>query len=268
MIDDNTAPRPTPVAVRVGELCYGLYAWASFAVLLTVGILGVLVLPGLHRRRRWISAVARAWFAVAGIRVERQGFDRIPDRHCIVVANHASYLDGVILQAFLPPRFSFVIKGEMNSVPVAGLLLRRIGSHFVERFAVGASARDALRLLRAAAAGQSLAFFPEGTFHPQPGLHPFRPGAFAAAAKARLPVVPLAIRGSRLILPARRRLPRPARLELHVAEPIMPGEPAFASSATLADAARRRMLAVLGEPDLAAGPPAPAALDFADSGLN
>lgn len=195
--DDSTPVSYAERTGRIADLLYGVYAWLSFIVCLSGAVLFALLVPGLHRRRLWVSAAARSWFAVAGIRAARHGLHHIPEGHCIVVANHASYMDGVILQAYLPPRFSFVIKGEMNGVPVASLLLRRIGSRFVERFVAGASARDARRLLKAAEAGESLVFFPEGTFHVEPGLHPFRPGAFAAAIKAGLPVVPLSIRGSR-----------------------------------------------------------------------
>ena len=85
----------------------------------------------------------------------------------MVVANHASYLDGVVMAAALPPRFGFVIKREMNDVPVAGLLLRRIGSEFVDRFNRHKGGTDARRVLRTAASGHSLVFFPEGTFTPR-----------------------------------------------------------------------------------------------------
>lgn len=250
-IDDHTPVSRSDHTGRVADLLYGVYAWLSFVVCLSVAVLFALVVPGLQRRRRWVSAAARSWFAVAGIRTERRGLHNIPDGHCIMVANHASYMDGVVLQAHLPPRFSFVIKGEMQNVPVAHLLLKRIGSRFVERFVAGASTRDARRLLKAAEAGESLVFFPEGTFHADPGLHPFRPGAFAAAIRAGLPVVPLSIRGSRRILPARHLLPRRGRLRIEVLEPILPNDPCFAGSKKLAETARRRILAALDEPDLA-----------------
>ena len=93
----------------------------------------------------------------------------------MVVANHASYLDGVVMTAALPPRFGFVIKREMNNVPGAGLLLRRLGSEFVERFNRQKGATDARRVLRTAASGHSLMFFPEGTFKPEVGWANFTP---------------------------------------------------------------------------------------------
>lgn len=233
----------------VFDIIFGIYAWLAFAVCVLVSIIGALLLPGLARRRRWISAAARSAFLLTGIRTEVSGLDNIPDGHCIVVANHASYVDGVILQAFLPPRFSFVIKGEMQNVPIVHYVLRRIDSKFVERFVSSGSSRDARRLLRAAADGESLAFFPEGTFVSQPGLGRFRPGAFAAAIKGHLPVVPVVIRGSRSLLPANAALPRFGRLEVDILDEIPPTDAAFRNSADLTVLARKKILAVLDEPD-------------------
>jgi 1-acyl-sn-glycerol-3-phosphate acyltransferase len=243
---------PTNFGGRAGGLIFGVYAWATFFICVSAAILFAVIIPGMERRRRWVAGAARSWLSVTGIGGRVTGIDNIPPGHCIVVANHASYLDGLILQAFLPPRFSFVIKGELQKVPLAHYLLRRIGSRFVDRFVTAASARDARNLLRAAAAGESLAVFPEGTFYPDEGLHRFRPGAFAAAIKADLPIVPIAIRGSRHILPARRALPRHGPLHIHILAAILPTDPAFRSSRHLAESARQHILAVLDEPDLAA----------------
>jgi 1-acyl-sn-glycerol-3-phosphate acyltransferase len=233
-------------------VAYGLYAWLLFLVCVMFAVLFALLVPGLTTRRRWVSTAARWPFHLAGIRTTVTGVDHLPAGHCIVVANHASYADGVILQAFLPPRFGYVIKGEMQNVPIVHFVLRRLGSRFVERFATSGSARDARTLLKAAADGESLAFFPEGTFLQHPGLDRFRPGAFAAAIKGELPVVPVVIRGSRKLLPAKTILPRHAHLSVDILEPIPASDPAFAASVELAELARQRILAVLDEPDLLA----------------
>jgi 1-acyl-sn-glycerol-3-phosphate acyltransferase len=231
---------------------YAIYAWLEFLACVLVAVLGALVLPGLERRRRWVSACARAALILGGVRITIKDMHKLPGGHCIAVANHASYLDGVILQAVLPPRFSYVIKGEMQNVPVVHFLLRRIGAKFVERFVASGSSRDARALLRAAAAGESLAFFPEGTFVDEPGLGRFRPGAFAAAIKGGLPVVPVAIIGARAILPGGTPLPSPGQLTVDVQDAIPPEHAAFASSIVLAETARQSLLRVLGEPDLLA----------------
>ena len=96
------------------------------------------------------------------------GCDAMPRDPCVVVANHASYIDGIVAMAALPPDFTFVIKKEMVRVPLASLLLRRLGSAFVERFDRHKGASDARRVWKLAATGQSLVFFPEGTFDGTP----------------------------------------------------------------------------------------------------
>ncbi|RLA26378.1 MAG: hypothetical protein DRQ63_08370 [Gammaproteobacteria bacterium] len=192
-------------------------------------------------------------FTLAGVHVKVRGYEKLPAGHCIVVANHASIVDGVLLQGFLPPRFSFVIKGEMQRIPGISFLMRRVGSKFVERFDASGSARDARHLLRAASAGESLTFFAEGTVISQPGLSRFRAGAFVAAIKASVPIVPLAISGSRQVLLAHTLLPRHGHLRIDILNPVEPSHQAFADRKDLAELSRQRILEVLDEPDLLAG---------------
>lgn len=241
----------TAASTGISGVFYGIYAWTAFVICVVLAILVALVVPGLDRRRRWVSAISRAPFVLAGIRTAVRGLENLPQEGCVVVANHASYIDGVLFQAFLPPRFSYVIKGEMRQAPVVGYLLQRIGSRFVERFDTSASARDARQLLTAARQGESLGFFPEGTFVAEPGLARFRLGAFVAAIGARMPLVPVVISGSRHILPAGAVLPRHGHLRIDVLQAIEPSAPEYGSSRSLAALARERMLAVLDEPDLA-----------------
>jgi len=134
----------------------------------------------------------------------------------VVVANHASYIDGLVAAAALPPDFAFVIKKEMVRVPLFGLLLRRLGSQFVERFNRHKSGVDARRVLKLAATGQSLVFFPEGTFSEIRQIGKFLGGAFATAARSDMPVVAMAIHGTRAVLaPGSRSVTRlPIRVEI------------------------------------------------------
>jgi 1-acyl-sn-glycerol-3-phosphate acyltransferase len=231
---------------------YGLWCWAVFvATALTLLVLAV-PCPGLALRRRMARRGARAFFALAGIPFRVRGLERLPAGACIVVANHASYLDGVVLQAALPPRFAFVIKKEMVRVPLAGLLLRRLGSEFVDRYNRHQGGVDARRVLKTALAGESLAAFPEGTFTEAVGVHRFHVGAFVAAARAGLPVVPAAIVGSRAVLPCYVWLPRRGPIEVEILAPLAtpPASTERLAAARLKDAARHAILARLGEPDL------------------
>ncbi|MGA9027984.1 MAG: lysophospholipid acyltransferase family protein [Steroidobacteraceae bacterium] len=175
-----------------------------------------LFVPNLRNRRFVAGAFSRAFLRCAGVPFAVQGAERLPPTPCVVVANHASYVDGLVAAAALPPNFAFVIKKEMIKVPLAGVLLRRLGSEFVERFDRRKSAVDARRVVKLAVAGQSLVFFPEGTFDHRRQVGKFMRGAFATAARADMPVVAMAIHGTRDALPSgslwlRRR---PIRVEI------------------------------------------------------
>ena len=236
---------------RAVELVWGLWALLLFALACISSLLIALLVPGTNRRQRWVSQVSRLTFFVAGVDVTVRGLDHLPPDACVVVANHASYVDGVLLNAYLPAEFAFVIKGEIRRVPVVHFVLRRTGSRFVERSERNAIARDTREIVRAAKSGASLGFFPEGTFAKTPGIRRFRAGAFLAAGKAQMPVVPIAIRGTRGMLPAGRTLPRRVPLIIDILPAIAPGDDHYGDSKKLAETARQRILAIVGEPDLA-----------------
>lgn len=233
------------------EIAWGIWAWLSFAIAVLFSLVVTLFVPGAERRQRLVTFAAHMSFVLPRVRVSVRGLDNLPPDNCIVVANHASYIDGVLLKGYLPWRFNFVIKGEMRNFGPAHFLLRRSGSKFVERSDMTGSTRDARQIVKAAVGGESLGFFPEGTFREEPGVSRFRPGAFVAAVKGDMPVVPIAIIGTRHMLPSGRLLPRPGPLEIHILPAIAPGDPDHASSRGLAEASRQRILAVLDEPDLA-----------------
>ena len=236
------------LALRV---VYGSWTWLVFLAVALVTLLLLLVLPGMDRRRHVTGVAARLIMRLAGIPLAVSGIERLPEGQCMVVANHSSYIDAIVVKAVLPERFAYVVKREMAGVPLAGLLLERIGTEFVERFNRHKGGLDARRVLRSATSGQPLLFFPEGTFVPEPGLLKFHIGAFASAAHARCKVVPCAIRGTRAILPSPRFFPRPGRVEFEVLEPLAPDPslPPERAAAALRDAARAAILARVGEPD-------------------
>ena len=187
---------------QITKVLYTLYCAITFLALgLTVLAINCL-LPNLRRRRQVAGAFARAFLHLTAIPLSVEGCEHLPRAPCVVVANHASYIDGIVAIAALPPDFAFVIKKEMVSVPLAGILLRRLGSEFVERFNRHQGAADARRVLRLASTGQSLVFFPEGTFAPAREINKFLGGAFTIAARSSMPVVAAAIHGTREVLPA------------------------------------------------------------------
>ena len=237
---------------RLVHALFGLYAIFVFALCVLFSLFVAVLVPGLERRRRLVAGAARSSFLLSGVRPAISGLDNLPERSCVVVANHASYLDGILLKGFLPARFSFVIKGELRDVPIAHFLMRRSGARFVERFKSVESARDARQIVKAARGGESLGFFPEGTFVAEPGVGRFRAGAFMAAIKGGMPVVPIAISGTREMLGAGSALPRPVPIRVDILPPILPDDPAYGNHHELAETARQRILSALDEPDLLA----------------
>ena len=234
------------------ETAWGIFTWLSFALAVLLSLIVVLIVPSAKFRQKFVTWAARMTFVLPMIEVHVSGMDNLPTGNCVVVANHASYLDGILLKGFLPARFSFVIKGEMRNVPIAHFLMRRSGARFVERFKSSESARDARQIVKAARSGESLGFFPEGTFLEERGVGRFRAGAFMAAIKGGMPVVPIAISGTREMLGAGRALPRPTPIRIDILDPILPDDPAYRDHHSLAETARQRILAVLDEPDLLA----------------
>ncbi|HET7314585.1 1-acyl-sn-glycerol-3-phosphate acyltransferase [Salinisphaera sp.] len=216
---------------------YGVYAFTIWLIVIIIGGALLLVLPGLDLRRRVARRAIRLMLAASGIPYRFSHLDRLPDDPCVVIANHQSYLDGLVLTAALPPHFAPVIKRDMERVPIVGRVLARIGSRFVEREPAMAAGRDTLAILESLQAGQSIAIFPEGTFTPDRGLLPFRDGASFLAAKAGVPMVPVALRGTDKILPETGILPRPGRVTVDILEPAT----AEAADRAAADALRDRV---------------------------
>lgn len=249
---DSSSPAPSSPLRLALQIVYGVYAYTCFLILGLIALAGML-LPGLERRRAVAHVMSRALLRTVGMPLVVKFADRVPAGQCVVVANHASYLDGVVFTAALPPRFGFVIKREMASVPVAGTLLRRLGHEFVERFNRSRGGVDARRMLRMATNGHSLVFFPEGTFDARPGLGKFHAGAFNIAARAGCPVVPAVIRGTRRALAPKQIWPWPGPIEIEFLEPVVASATSTdAATVELRDRARAAILEALQEPDLAA----------------
>ena len=238
------------VALAPARVAYALWVLVAFLAIGICTLLLLVVLPEVTQRRGAARAAARTFLRAAGMPLTLRFPERLPQDQCVVVCNHASYIDGIVLTAALPARFGFVIKREMAAVPLAGALLRRLRSEFVERFDRQRGASDARRVLRNAIRGHSLVFFPEGTFTRRPGLLKFHTGAFTTATRAACPLVPAVLRGTRRALRPGGALPRPGPIEMEILPPLAPGASDEHAAPELRDCARAAILAALGEPDL------------------
>lgn len=136
-------------------------------------------------RRRW----ARRLLRVMGIRGQATGTP--PDFACILVANHRSYLDPILL---LRDVDGFpVAKAEVEGWPLLGKGAQRAGILYVEREHGGSRAATLRLMAEKIAQGFPVIIFPEGTTSDINGTLPFKKGAFNLAAKEGIPIVPVAL---------------------------------------------------------------------------
>lgn len=243
----------------LGARAFAARAWLVFALCGLAGLGAALLTPGLKRRRRLARRLARLGAALAGLRIDLTSPERLLEfgrRGGLVVANHASYADALVLLSVLPERAAFVAKGEFRRQPLMRWLLGAVGARFVERFDAAAGARDTRALAAALAAGEVLVFFPEGTFRERPGVLPFRMGAFVLAARQGLPVLPLGLHGTRALLPAGSWRPRPAGVALRPGSALHPDGTDWSAAVRLREQARAAVIELCGEPAAADQPSA------------
>jgi len=238
-------------ARRVGaQLAYAGYVWLVFWLLAPVTWALASVLP----KPSWSWALshhaARLFLRLSGLPLAVEGLEQVPRKAtCVVVANHASYLDGITLVAALPRHFHFVAKRALQEQFIPRVYLQGLGAIFVDRDDAQRGAEDVARVTRSVCAGSAVLFFPEGTFRRVPGLLPFHAGAFSAAAQAGVPVVPVTIRGTRSVLRDGQWFPRRVPISVVVSAPIRPDGNDWSASIRLRDAVRAQILNRCAEPD-------------------
>jgi 1-acyl-sn-glycerol-3-phosphate acyltransferase len=235
----------------LSDQLYALWARSVFGVLAVVAWSAVVLIPSKQLRWRATRGAARLLFRLTAIPFTVRGLEHLPMRPCVFVSNHASYLDGVALMAALPTTLSFVVKAELAQRLLTRVFLERIGASFVERFDAEKGVEDAQRITRLLKTGESVLFFPEGTLTRMPGLLPFHMGAFAAAAEAGVPTVPVAVRGTRSILRSDIWFAHRGSVSVEFAAPVASEGSDWHATVELRDRVREVILARLGEPDLA-----------------
>jgi 1-acyl-sn-glycerol-3-phosphate acyltransferase len=235
---------------RCFRLVLGLHAMAMLIVVLLIVFCPLLIAaPTLPLRRAFGRLGVRAWLAAGLVPFRVRGLERLPPGPCIVVCNHASYLDGIIVTAALPRRFTFLVQHGAADWPYIGWIIKRMEVTFVNRGSVRAAAQATRDLIERIGAGESFTIFPEGTFRRAPALLQFHNGAFMIAARANVPVVPAVLRGTRAMYPEKQKLFRWSPISVELLDPIQPrGEDREAVQA-LRDAARAAILQHCGEAD-------------------
>ncbi|MBK5940178.1 AMP-binding protein [Halochromatium roseum] len=219
---------------------YAGYAWLLFGLIAPWVWLGIMTLPRLRWRWRLVRAGVGLLRRLAFVSLTVRGAERIPapNQPFVIASNHQSYLDVAALVEAIDRPLAFVAKQGLKTNPLVRWPLERLGTLFVDRFDLLRGPEEARRFAAALARGQTLGFFPEGTFLERPGLLPFRMGAFLAATAAGVPLLPVALRGTRELMRGTRFFPHPGRALIEIGEPIWPEDESWRSAVQLRDQAR------------------------------
>jgi acyl carrier protein len=236
---------------RLACVLYAARAWSAFGLLAPLAWIAVVVAARPPLAWRVGGKFARVFFRLAGIPVEVSGLERLPGAEpYVLLANHGSYLDGILLVGVLQRQHAFIAKNEFVSHAISRLFLSAIGSLYVERFDAARGVEDVRRFTEHARGGSRLAIFPEGTFTRQSGLRPFLMGAFVIATDAGVPVVPVTISGAREILRDGTWFPTRGRVRIVIGHPIAADSSGWQAAVELREQARRAMLEQGSEPAL------------------
>lgn len=176
-------------------------AWTT--VLFTPCLIGMLLTRSTSHSLWWVQKVwAPVLLWAGGAKVSVSGLEHLPrDRPVVLVCNHQSTLDIPAIFWALPIDFRFVSKRSLKYVPVLGWYMVLARFVFIDR----GNKKSAIESLEQAGekirSGVSVVLFPEGTRSDTGAILPFKKGPFALAVKAGVPVVPITIEGTRLIMP-------------------------------------------------------------------
>jgi len=221
----------------------GRFAFAGGFTAATAGYLLLRQLagqPDAIRRHTvpWAVNLARG----IGMQVRVHGAEQVdPAETAVFISNHQSNLDIVALYVALPVQPGFLAKRELRRIPIFGRAMEASGHVFVDRFNRNRAYEAITRAAEQVRAGRPIVIFPEGTRSETETIKRFKKGGFHLAKQARVPVVPVGVRGTARLLPKNRRLIHPGTVDVHIGVPIAPEEIDACSVDELIDRVRREI---------------------------
>jgi len=202
-----------------------LHTAAVGAAAASTAVLGPLAILFALADERAPDPVLRLWcknlLRAAGVREDVQGLERLPSGHAVYVCNHQSNFDPVFVFARLGKHLRFIAKRELFAIPIFGAAIRATGMIPVDRTGTERDREAIDSAVEAVRTKVSILFFAEGTRDPGGVLRPFKKGAAVLAIQAGVPLVPLAVAGTKEVMTKQHLLIRGGRpVVLRVGEPI------------------------------------------------
>ena len=193
------------------------------------------------RRGVFAHGCARIWswliLATTNVDVTVSGIERLRrDVTYVFVSNHQSIYDIPIIFVSIPHQLRIIAKESLGRLPILGWHLRWTGHLLVNR--ARPSSKIGERISKLLRDGFSLIVFPEGTRSRDGNVAPFKRGVFLLSVEASLPIVPVAVVGSRHVMRKGRLMTCPGEVQLVIHEPILTASLTAADVRNLSDRVR------------------------------
>jgi len=202
-----------------------IFVWSCIVLAtLALGFLAFVTYP-FDRKGRIVHSYARLWGKVAllanRVKVRVEGMEHLSEKGpYIFMSNHQGSYDIFALLAHLPFQFKWLAKKELFSIPFLGWTMTVAGYISIDR----EGTRETIDAMNKAAQkireGMSMIIFPEGSRSSDGSIQPFKKGGFTLAVKAKVPIVPIAINGSRTIMPKDRLTVSPGEVRIRIDHPM------------------------------------------------
>jgi 1-acyl-sn-glycerol-3-phosphate acyltransferase len=235
-----------------------LLALPTFIAATLVGSLIALVFWVVDKTGDLVLALARLWsrvvLGVPGVKLEvvtEAPLD--PRRPYVFMANHASMVDIWAMFVAVPVSFRFIAKSQLAGIPLFGWAMRAGRFIFIDRQNAASARRSIEEAARRIKGGQSVVIYPEGTRTRDGRVAPFKKGGFHLAMNSGAEIVPVAIIGSRAVMPRGAALIRAGTVKVEFGAPISTAGVTNGERNALVDRVRDTIIAMLGDPPDPAG---------------
>jgi 1-acyl-sn-glycerol-3-phosphate acyltransferase len=230
-----------------------LLSTISFVTATILGSLTALVFGAIDRTGDLVFELARLWsrviLGVPGVKVEvKMNAPLQPGQPYVFMPNHASMIDIWAVFVAIPASFRFIAKKQLAQIPLFGWAMAAGRFIFIDRQNTASARRSMSEAARRIRLGQSVVIFAEGTRTRDGRLLPFKKGGFHLAMESGVPIVPVAIKGSRALMPRGAALIRAGKVTVEFAEPIPTAGLKNGQRDELIAEVRGRVAEMLGEP--------------------
>lgn len=175
----------------------------------------------IEKRDSYANAVTSKWariqLKVSGAKINVHGLENIPrDIPVLFISNHQSNFDINLFMSIIDKPKGYVSKIEMKKLPIISTWMKYIHCVFMDRSSLKKSAAAIIEGVNILKSGYSLVIFPEGTRSKSDTVGEFKAGSFKLATKAKVPIVPVTIKGSYKLMEANNNKIRPAEVDLYI----------------------------------------------------